>query len=94
MPGATLALGLAFMVRKGAEYAEDIRRGLLPGHGFSLAPPAAALFFACYWVMTGLHAVHLTVGLGAVGRLLLQATLGALPLATTRRSKPPPSTGT
>lgn len=77
---ATMALGVAFMIVKGFEYAEDIREGLLPGFGFRLEPPATALFFAFYWIMTGLHAIHLTIGVGAVARLLLQSVLGSLPL--------------
>ena len=39
---------------------------------FALADPGAALFFSFYWVMTGIHAVHVTGGLAAlIGRLLV-----------------------
>jgi cytochrome c oxidase subunit 3 len=75
---ATAALGLLFMVFKGFEYAEDIRHGLVPGAGFSLHEPPAQLFFALYWVMTGVHAVHLTIGIVLVLRLCLLGWLGAL----------------
>lgn len=68
---ATAALGLIFLVLKGFEYAEDIRNGLVPGPGFALEERAAQLFFALYWVMTGVHAVHLTIGIGLVSRLAL-----------------------
>jgi cytochrome c oxidase subunit III len=77
---ATIALGAAFLVVKGFEYAEDIRKHLVPGPGFRLEPPATQLFWAFYWIATGIHAVHLTIGIGAVGRLWLFSWLRELPL--------------
>lgn len=65
---ATAALGLAFLGLKGLEYAQDAAEGLMP----ALAPPAAptdpaqVLFLNLYLTATGLHAVHLTVGIGLV----------------------------
>ena len=70
---ATAALGLAFLLFKGFEYSEDLDENLWPGTGFALHAPAAALFFTLYWVMTGIHAVHLTVGIGLVLRLYFVA---------------------
>ncbi len=55
---ASAALGCAFLVLKGFEYAEDIGKGLVPGPGFPLHVPAAQIFFALYWIMTGIHAIH------------------------------------
>lgn len=78
----TIALGLAFLVVKGFEYAEDIGHGLLPGYDFRLSPPATQLFFTLYWIMTAVHAIHLTIGIGAVTRLLVQGWRGTLPLRT------------
>jgi cytochrome c oxidase subunit 3 len=69
---ATSALGTAFLVVKGFEYAEDIRKGLLPGPEFQLQPPSTQLFWGLYWVMTGVHAIHLAIGIGVV---LVIATL-------------------
>jgi len=80
---ATGTLGAAFLVVKGFEYAEDLSRGLFPGPHFPLQPAATQLFWTFYWLMTGVHAVHLTVGIGAVaivaallwrGRLSTKAT--------------------
>lgn len=73
--GATVVLGLMFLVFKGFEYAEDIEKNLVPGVNFALKEPAAQIFFALYWIMTGIHAIHLSIGLGLVGRL---AVFGAL----------------
>jgi cytochrome c oxidase subunit 3 len=77
---ATAALGIVFLVLKGFEYAEDIEKGLVPGPGFALKAAAAQLFFALYWIMTGIHAIHLTIGIALVGRLALLGGRGRLVL--------------
>jgi cytochrome c oxidase subunit III len=78
----TAALGALFLGIKGTEYVHDFQQHLLPGPSFRF-PAAAAdagiadgaqLFFYLYFVMTGLHAVHLTIGIAAV--LLVAAGLG------------------
>jgi cytochrome c oxidase subunit 3 len=63
----TAALGVGFLAVKGIEYHQEWTEGLFPRTGFRLRPGepepgGAALFFVIYWVMTGLHAVHLAVG--------------------------------
>jgi cytochrome c oxidase subunit 3 len=63
----TAALGGAFLAIKGFEYFKEIGEGLYPQRGFPLGEPGAALFFWLYWLMTGVHAVHLVIGMGAVG---------------------------
>jgi cytochrome c oxidase subunit 3 len=63
---ATALFGCAFLVAKGFEYRDDIVNGMVPGPGFPLQPSATQIFWAFYWVMTGLHAVHLTVGIGVI----------------------------
>lgn len=67
----TFFLGLLFLVLKGFEYREDIQKHLLPGPDFALSEPGAQLFFSYYWIMTGVHAVHVTCGLAAVLRLIV-----------------------
>ncbi len=71
----TAALGLAFMIVKGFEYKEDIDKHLVPGANFALSQPAAQLFYGLYWLVTGVHAVHLTIGVALVLRLVI---LGAI----------------
>lgn len=78
--GATAALGLLFLVFKGFEYAEDIEKNLAPGDHFALKEPVAQIFFALYWIMTAIHAIHLIIGLGLVGRLLVSGGLRRLQL--------------
>ena len=79
---ATVALGLAFLTIKGFEYREDIQKHLLPGAGFAIAAPGAQLFFSIYWVTTGVHAIHLSVGIVLVGRLVLVTARRELPLSS------------
>ncbi|ETX29045.1 cytochrome c oxidase subunit 3 [Roseivivax isoporae] len=65
---ATLVLGLAFLGVKGVEYAEDIRHHLVPGHpDFPVDRLGAEMFFSFYWAMTGLHGLHMAIGLGIIG---------------------------
>jgi len=77
---ATAALGLAFLVVKGFEYAEDIEKHLVPGSHFALKQAGAELFFGFYWLVTGVHAVHLTIGIVLVSRLALLGYLQKLQL--------------
>ncbi len=71
MLAATILLGLLFLTVKGFEYRKDIGEQLVPGPHFRLAAIGAAQFWAFYWTATVIHAIHLTIGLGIVGRLLL-----------------------
>jgi cytochrome c oxidase subunit 3 len=70
MVAGTLALGATFLVVKGFEYRSDIEKHLIPGPHFPYAVRGAAQFWAFYWTATVIHAIHLTVGLGIVARLL------------------------
>src|SRR4051812_46194634 len=62
----TAALGCAFIGIKSYEYLLEWREGLFPGPAFPIAETGAQLFFMLYFVMTGLHAVHLACGIAAV----------------------------
>ena len=74
----SLVLGSAFLVVKGFEYHKDIADHLVPGAHFDpTLPPAAQIFFWLYWTMTGLHAIHVSVGLillAAMARLARRGT--------------------
>ena len=76
---ATILLGLAFLGIKAVEYTDHIRHHLLPGPGFHFSganAPAAQMFFSLYFGMTGLHALHMVVGIGIVSTLLVMAYRG------------------
>jgi hypothetical protein len=69
---AALALGIAFLVLEAIEYRLHIRDGIVPGHlraGAPLSGRGADLFFTLNYFMTGLHALHVIVGLGIIGWL-------------------------
>lgn len=67
----TLALGLAFLLVKGLEYKDDLDKGLFPGAGFPLADPPTQLFWMLYWIMTGVHAIHLSAGILVVAAVVV-----------------------
>jgi len=77
---ATMLLGGAFLGIKAVEYTDHIRHHLFPGPGFHYTVPAdaraAEMFFSLYFAMTGLHALHMVVGLGLLTTLLVMARRG------------------
>jgi cytochrome c oxidase subunit III len=65
----TCLLGVAFLGVKGTEYFLEWKDGLVPRLNFEYSGPhprTVAEFFFLYFVMTGVHAVHLAIGIGAV----------------------------
>jgi cytochrome c oxidase subunit III len=74
----TMVFGTIFLVIKGFEYHEKWVEHLVPGFNFQYheAPQYAhnaQILFFLYFCMTGMHAVHMIVGLGLLTYLLLQA---------------------
>jgi cytochrome c oxidase subunit III len=62
----TASLGCLFLVIKGLEYSKEISEHLLPGSSFHIEaaqPAKEELFFYIYWLMTGVHALHVTIGI-------------------------------
>ncbi len=78
--GLTMALGLAFLGIKAVEYTHKFEHGLVPGPYFRFEgahdPGHSQLFFSLYFVMTGLHAVHMIVGIGVMAVLFVMAFKG------------------
>jgi cytochrome c oxidase subunit 3 len=73
----TILLGVAFLGVKGLEYADDLHKHLVPGAHFALASQTGAqLYFWLYWTMTGLHAIHVIVGLGLLAAMLWMTRRG------------------
>ncbi|HEX3953674.1 MAG TPA: cytochrome c oxidase subunit 3 [Stellaceae bacterium] len=63
------ALGAAFLALKGVEYAQELGEHLWPGPHFALDTPeprVGEVFYFMYWLMTGIHALHLLVGIGVI----------------------------
>lgn len=88
----TLLLGLTFLAIKGIEYRAKYVDNLIPGnliagHPFNpnladlkLPPDASVrnveLFYWIYFAMTGLHALHMIIGVGILAYLIFQARKG------------------
>lgn len=72
----TLGLGSVFLGVKAVEYHDKYVHHEIPGHNFDFEgpdPQHATLFFSLYFGMTGLHAIHMIVGVGIILVLLWQA---------------------
>jgi cytochrome c oxidase subunit III len=77
---AAAGLGIVFIALKGYEYAQEIGEHLWPGPNFSLGtaePKVGEVFYFLYWVMTGIHAAHLLVGIVVLALIGWRATHGA-----------------
>ncbi len=60
---ATMGLGCVFLVNKLFEWSAKIHHGIYPGAEVLMRrPPGERLFFGLYYGMTGLHGLHVTVG--------------------------------
>lgn len=75
MMGATLALGLVFLSIKGYEYYKEYTEQLVPLPGLVFgyegpSPENAQMFFNFYFVMTGLHALHMAIGLAIIAVMI------------------------
>jgi cytochrome c oxidase subunit III len=70
----TMMFGLAFLGIKAIEYHEHWTHHQFPGPNFSFPEAAEAgvnpqnvqIYFSLYWAMTGLHALHMVIGIGLV----------------------------
>ena len=90
----TLALGCVFLSIKGVEYHQKWVEHHVPGSHFDfnyeradkgevLAPPDVAsqtsIFFSLYFLMTGMHALHMVIGAGILIALIWKSYRGAYP---------------
>lgn len=76
---ATILLGLVFLGLKGFEYYEEYQEHLVPTINFAFSGPHAGdaeIFFYLYFIMTGLHALHLTLGIVVVAVIGVMAWRG------------------
>lgn len=76
---ATIVLGLVFLGVKVYEYADKFEHHHVPGANFISDSPWAAqqqIFFSLYFTMTGLHALHMIVGVGVMSVITWMAAKG------------------
>jgi len=89
--GITFLLGAVFLGVKGYEWYVDFQEGLIPGvnwtyyanpqHAHELVtknilPNNVLMYFVIYFMMTGLHAIHMIIGLGLVGTFMWMGARG------------------
>jgi cytochrome c oxidase subunit III len=85
----TMLLGMVFLGIKAKEYKDKFEEHHVPGATFSFDhvpipghpdqyanPRHAEIFFSLYFIMTGLHALHMIIGLGLFAWLLFMAWKG------------------
>jgi len=75
----TIAFGAVFMVLKGFEYHHHWVDGQLPGkfyHFTGLTGPGVSMYFTIYFLMTGLHGLHVLIGMGVLAWIALRAARG------------------
>ena len=67
--GATILLAGVFLCVKYVEYTEKLHHGLFPGTN---------IFFSLYYMMTGIHGIHVLIGMGVLAYVVALARRGRL----------------
>jgi cytochrome c oxidase subunit 3 len=75
----TMLLGLAFLVDKFYEWNGHIQHGLFPNAPELLAMGyGKILYFGLYFVMTGIHGLHVLIGMGVIGVVMAMTARGTV----------------
>jgi cytochrome c oxidase subunit 3 len=72
----TIFFGLVFLGIKFFEYYTKFEEHLVPGSSFRFDGPLARpaeIFFSFYFAMTGMHALHMIIGIGLLTALIVKA---------------------
>jgi cytochrome c oxidase subunit III len=76
---ATQLLALVFMVNKYFEWGAKIEHGLYPGSEILASfGHGDVLFFGLYFFMTGLHALHILIGMVLIGVVMYKVYTGSI----------------
>ncbi len=76
---STVVLGTIFLGIKIVEYGDKFEHHLVPGAHFRFPGPnahAAQIFYSLYFAMTGLHALHMVIGIPIILYLAFRAHRG------------------
>jgi len=77
--GSSVLLGLGFLVNKYFEWSHKFHDGIYPGSDrFTGSPQGEQIFFGLYFTMTGLHALHVLVGILLLSFCLVWIVKGRL----------------
>ena len=76
---ATIACAFGFLIVKAFEWTAKFHHGLYPNARVLLSlSKGENLFFGLYYMMTGLHAVHVLVGIGVLSVMLIRIVRGTI----------------
>ncbi len=71
LQGGTAFLGVVFLIIKGFEWSAKIAKGIYPNGPTLLAMKhGEILFFGLYYTMTGIHALHVLIGIVAISFMI------------------------
>ncbi len=71
LQAATMLMGCVFLINKYFEWSSKISRGIYPNSPVLLQRnKGEVLFYSLYYVMTGIHAFHVVVGIAVIGTML------------------------
>ena len=83
----TIVFGFGFLGIKAVEYHEHWVNHEFPGPNFHFEtgdpahpatdPQHTEIYFSLYWAMTGLHALHMVIGIGLVAWIVIAGLMGA-----------------
>lgn len=85
---ATIVLAACFLGVKAVEWTTDYEEHLVPGPSFryeaeaagpKVVPSQVQLFFVIYFSLTGLHALHMVIGIGIIAVIASQVWRGRAP---------------
>jgi cytochrome c oxidase subunit 3 len=77
--GATIACAFGFLIVKAFEWTAKFHHGLYPNAKVLLSlSKGQNLFFGLYYMMTGLHGVHVLVGIGVLSVMLVRVVRGSI----------------
>lgn len=77
--GITITLACIFMLIKYFEWEHKFHLGIFPGESYTfegIDHPKVSIFFSLYYLMTGLHGIHVLIGIGIMTWLLVRSLRG------------------
>ena len=79
LQGATVLMGTAFLVIKYFEWSEKIVRGIYPDSPVLLNMGSGeVLFFGLYYTMTGIHGLHVLIGIAVISFMIYFTLTGSI----------------
>jgi len=75
----TIVLALGYMVNKYFEWTAKFHHGIYPGSDVLLSKPSGEIvFFGLYYVMTGLHGLHVIIGMVLIAVMMRYTSSGII----------------